>query len=73
LYNLKKRNRKIKKQIIFFLICKVNDENSRLGIHDPDPDPDKYQYPDPDPSVTGMDTQIRIRIHTKMSWIHNTA
>jgi hypothetical protein len=31
--------------------------------------------PDPDPFVRGMDPriQIRIRIHTKMSWIRNTA
>ncbi len=28
--------------------------------------------PDPDPLVTGMDPRIRIRIHTKMSWIRNT-
>jgi hypothetical protein len=27
---------------------------------------------DPDPLVRGMDPQIRIRIHTKMSWIRNT-
>jgi hypothetical protein len=35
--------------------------------HDPDPHPD--------PLVRGMDPriQIRIRIHTKMSWIRNTA
>jgi hypothetical protein len=39
----------------------VNDENSRLRI----------QNPDPDPLVRGMDP--RIRIHTKMSWIRNTA
>jgi hypothetical protein len=26
----------------------------------------------PDPLVRGMDPQIRIRIHTKMSWIRNT-
>ncbi len=31
------------------------------------------QQQDPDPLVTGMDPQIRIRIHTKMSWICNTA
>jgi hypothetical protein len=45
----------------FVLCCilKVNDENSRIRIQDPDP------------LVRGMDT--RIRIHTKMSWIRNTA
>jgi hypothetical protein len=26
----------------------------------------------PDPLVSGMDPRIRIRIHTKMSWIRNT-
>jgi hypothetical protein len=26
---------------------------------------------DPDPLVRGMDPRIRIRIHTKMSWIRN--
>jgi hypothetical protein len=40
---------------------KVNDENSRIRIQDPNPDP----------SVRGMDP--RIRIHSKMSWIRNTA
>ncbi len=34
-----------------------------------DPDPDSH----PDPLVGGMDPRIRIRIHTKMSWIRNTA
>jgi hypothetical protein len=29
--------------------------------------------PDPDPLVKGMDPRIQIRIHTKMSWIRNTA
>jgi hypothetical protein len=29
--------------------------------------------PDPDPLVRGMDPRIRIRIHTKMSWIRYTA
>jgi hypothetical protein len=28
---------------------------------------------DPDPNPLGMDPRIRIRIHTKMSWIRNTA
>ncbi len=41
---------------------KVNDENSSIRIQDPDPDP----------LVRGMDPRIRIRIHTKMSWIRNT-
>jgi hypothetical protein len=38
-----------------------------LGLPDPDPDPDFL--------VEGMDPriQIRIRIHTKVSWIRNTA
>jgi hypothetical protein len=45
----------------FFLIgvLKVNDENSRIRIRSP--------------LVRGMDPWIRIRIHTKMSWIRNTA
>ncbi len=42
---------------------KVNDEKKY-----PHPDPDL----DPDPFVRGMDPRIRIRIHTKMSWIRNT-
>jgi hypothetical protein len=29
--------------------------------------------PDRDPLVRGMDPRIRIRIHTKMSWIRNNA
>jgi hypothetical protein len=29
--------------------------------------------PDPDLLVRGMDSGIRMRIHTKMSWIQNTA
>jgi hypothetical protein len=32
----------------------------------------KIADPDPDPLVRGMDPLIRIRIHTKMSWIRNT-
>ncbi len=28
---------------------------------------------DPDPLVRGMDPRIRIRIHTIMSWVRNTA
>ncbi len=49
-----------------------------LGLLDPDQlvrgmdqDPDQ----DPDPLVRGMDPriQIRVRIHTKMLWIRNTA
>jgi hypothetical protein len=47
---------------------KVNDENSRIRIQDPYPDPN----PDLDPLVRDMDPRIRIRIHTKMSWIRNT-
>jgi hypothetical protein len=37
------------------------------------PNPDPYTHPDlnPDPLVRGMD--LRIRIHTKMSWIRNAA
>jgi hypothetical protein len=35
---------------------------------DPHPDPDL----NPDPLVRGMDPRIRIRLHTKMSWIRNT-
>ncbi len=47
-------------KVIFFAgILKANDENSRIRIQDPDP------------LVRGMD--LRIRIHTKMSWIRNTA
>jgi hypothetical protein len=45
-----------------------------LGLRDPDSlvrgmDPN----PDQDSLVRGMDLRIRIRIHTKMSWIRNTA
>jgi hypothetical protein len=49
------------KKVSFCWILKVNDENSRIRIQDPDP------------LVRGMDPRIRIRIHPKMSWIHNTA
>jgi hypothetical protein len=49
---------KLKK--FFVGILKVNDEKSRIRIQDPDPDP----------VVRGMD--LRIRIHSKMSWIRNT-
>jgi hypothetical protein len=45
--------------ISFFGILKVNDENKRSGSADPDP------------LVRGMDARIRIRIHTKMSWIRS--
>ncbi len=40
---------------------------------DPDPNPDLNPdlNPDQDPLVRGMD--LRIRIHTEMSWIRNTA
>ncbi len=40
---------------------KVNDENSMI------------RDPNPVPLVRGMDPRIRIRIHTKMSWIRNIA
>ncbi len=53
------------KNLFFVGILKVYDENSRIRIQDPDPDLN------PDPLVRGMDP--RIRIHTKMSWIRNTA
>jgi hypothetical protein len=33
----------------------------------------EIEDPDPDPLVKGMDPRIRIRIHTKMSWIRNAA
>jgi hypothetical protein len=49
------------KSLFFAGILKVNNENSRIRIQDPDP------------FVRGMDPRIRIRIHTKMSWIRNTA
>ncbi len=32
----------------------------------------RWKKKDPDPLVRGMDPRIRIRIHTKMSWICNT-
>jgi hypothetical protein len=51
------------KKLFFASILKVNDENNRILIQDPDLDPD--------PLVRGIDS--RIRIHTKMSWIRNTA
>jgi hypothetical protein len=48
------------KQKLFFVgILKVNDEKSRIRIQDPDQ------------LVRGMDS--RIRIHSKMLWIRNTA
>jgi hypothetical protein len=51
-------------QKLFFVgILKVNDEKSRIRIQDPDTTPD--------PLVRGMDP--RIRIHSKMSRIRNTA
>ncbi len=51
------------KQKLFFVgILKVNDEKSRIRIQDSDPDP----------LVRGMDPRIRIRIHSKMSWIRST-
>ncbi len=48
------------KNLFFAGILKVNDEKSRIRIQDPDP------------LVRGMDPRIRIRIHPKMLWIHNT-
>ncbi len=54
------RKTSIKKKLFFVGVLKVNDENSRVLIQDPDP------------LVRGMDPRIRIRIHTKMSWIRNT-
>jgi hypothetical protein len=47
------------KKLVFVGILKVNDENSRIRMQDPDP------------LVRGMDP--RIRIHSKMSGIRNTA
>ena len=37
-------------------------------------DPDPHSDPNPDPLVRGMDPriQIRIRMHSKISWIRNT-
>jgi hypothetical protein len=53
-------SRKTLKKISFLLASlKVNDENSRNS--------------NLDPLVRGRDSRIRIRIHTKMSWIPNTA
>jgi hypothetical protein len=67
MYLQKVISRKNKIKNLFFVgILKVYDENSRIRIQDPDPDPN------PDPLVIGMDPRIRIRIHTKMSWIRNT-
>jgi hypothetical protein len=54
------------KKLAFAGILKVSDENSSIRIQDPDPNPD------PDPLVRGIYPRIRIRIHTKMSWIRNT-
>jgi hypothetical protein len=36
-------------------------------------DPHPHPHPDPDPLIRGMDPRIRIRIHTKMSWIRKIA
>jgi hypothetical protein len=53
----------ISKKTNFFVgLLKVNDEKWQ----DSDPNPDL------DPLVRGMDPRIRIRIHTKMSWVRNT-
>jgi hypothetical protein len=60
MYLQKVISRKTFLEICFlFGILKVDDENSRVRIQDPDP------------LVRGMDS--RIQIHTKMSWIRNTA
>jgi hypothetical protein len=53
-----------KQKLHFVGILKVNDENSRIRI--------RIQDPDPDPLVRGIDPRIRIRIHSKMTWIRNT-
>jgi hypothetical protein len=58
----KQAEKKCVKKLVFAGILKVNDEISRIRIQDPNPDP----------LVRGMDPRIRIRIHTKMSWIRNT-
>jgi hypothetical protein len=57
LQKVKSRKNCVKKLVFCWL--KVNDENRRIRIQDPDP------------LVRGMDP--RFRIHTKMSWIRNTA
>ncbi len=62
-----------KNKLIFFYwfsvdILKVNDKNSRIQ----DPDQNLDTNPDPDPLIRGMDSRIRIRIHTKMSWNRST-
>jgi hypothetical protein len=47
-----------------------------LGHLDPDPGPlVRGMDPDPDPDTlfSGMDPRIRVRIHTKMLCIRNTA
>jgi hypothetical protein len=63
MYLQKVISRKNKIKNLFFVgILKVYDENSRIRIQDAVPDP----------LVRGMDPRIRIRIHTKMSWIRNT-
>jgi hypothetical protein len=54
-----------RKTQFFVVILKVNNENIWIRILDPDPDPN------PDPLIRGTDP--RIRIHTKMPWIRNTA
>ncbi len=69
MYSQKVVSSKFIKKLFFVGILKVNDENSRIRIQDQDP----YPNPDPDPLVRGMDPRIRIRIHTKMSWIRNNA
>ncbi len=53
---------------LFKLVFCWHFEGQLLKLQDPDP------HPDPDTSVRGMDPRmkIRIRIHTKMSWIRNS-
>jgi hypothetical protein len=64
--NSNKQKKCLNKNCFLIGILKVNDEKSRIRIQDPDPNPN------PDPLVRGMDPRIRIRIHSKMSWIRNT-
>ncbi len=55
----KSNNQKIYLHKIIVRILRLIDENNRIRIQDP--------------LVRGMDPRIRIRIHTKMLWIRNTA
>jgi hypothetical protein len=58
--------KKTLKKLVFWHM-KVQRRKSQYP--DPHPDSDPITYPDP--LVRGMDPQIRIRMHTKMSWICN--